>query len=847
MKHFYTIVLKTVCFFLTFLLHITVFAVLSYTQNTFIKGRVTDATTLEPVAFANVYFKTTTIGTTTDFEGYYELKCDAPSDSLTVSFVGYNTLTKAITQGVSQNLNFQLHPSMIGLTEVIIRPGENPAITLLKKVWANKDLHNINGLDAFSYDSYTKTQVYLRRLFKKQAAKDTAAGGIFNNFSVVAEESAMPALPVYMSEVFSKNYSLRFPEREKVIIKAAQTNSLADIETGMLTQLVQKNTTYNFNENFVRILDKNFVSPISTAGQFYYKYYLVDSLYIDGRYCYEIRVVPKRQEELTFSGTIWINDTTYALKRVSVEVGKGANLNFVERIKIQQDLEPSPSSDAWYPHKTRILADAINIFISANIVNTAFKEERHPLSFYDKELEVADTAYSVSKATWESLRPLMPDSIDKETLGHIDNLKTIGRVRFLTALVNMSIKGYVNLGKIEVGPYLLLYKNNPVEGHRFRMGYRTNSALSEKWMSKGFLAYGTKDEKFKYNAQLERFLSRKHWTKIGVQYSEDVENLGAMDEFYSSSAFLSFASSFGGADKLNSIKVGRLWLETDIFRGFTQKIVFKNKYYVPLSPDYYFAYYTNKEKTLTGSDITVSELTLSSTYQPKATFIVDKNERFPVAIRKAPAFTFNYTRGFKDVLGGNFNYHKASLGVKHNILLGSLGAFTYDATLSKCFSPLPYPLLTLFAANESFFRSERTFNLMRYGEFIADASAEVFLTYRQDGFIFDKLPLIKKLRLRSVAGANIAYGSFDEKRNGIYDAQTNPEGILSAHDAKGNPITHFNTLDKNKPYVEVSYGIENIVRVIRVDAIHRLSYLSANQEGEKPPKFGIKVSAVFRF
>ena len=650
-----------------------------------------------------------------------------------------------------------------------------------------------------------------------------------------------------MSETFSDVFYVKFPEREKVVVKASNTNSLADMETGMLTQLIQKSTKYNFNNNFVKILDKNFISPVSAVGLLYYKYYLMDSLYIDSRYCYEIMIIPKRKQDLVFSGTIWINDTTYALKRISVETDKSANLNFVDRIKIQQDYE-AEASGAWFPQRTRILADAINIFISAYVINKQFiSGNARPLSFYDTELFINDTADNVSEEKWDEIRPRELENTDVETVTKIDTLKDIGRVKILTALVNMSIKGFVNLGKIELGPYLLVYKYNEIEGNRFRMGFRTNNGFSERVMTKGFLAYGTNDRKFKFNIQQEIFLSRKYWTKAGVQYSEDVENLGAFDEFYSGSAFLAFASSFGGSDKMNSIKVGRIWFETDLFRGFNQKVVLKNKFYSPLSPDYFFEYYSNDAKTETRSNITASEITFTSHYQPKATFIVDKNERFPVALKKSPAFTLNYTIGIKDFLNSDFQYHKASLVIKQVMHLGGLGVFSYETNLSKCFTPLPYPLLTLFPANESFFRSDRTFNLMKYGEFIADESIELFCTYRQDGFILDKLPLIKKLQLRSVATASLAYGTFNEKHNGTYNPTTNPQGILPEFDSYGNKLTGFKMLDPNKPYVELSYGIENIFKVFRVDAIHRISYLNEDENGEKPTKFGIKISAVFRF
>lgn len=817
-----------------------------FAQKTVVTGRVSDAATMEPLAFANVFFKGTNTGTTTNFEGFFELTTGQSVDSIVVSFIGYEPETVPVVIDSVQVINFQLFPAMTYLKRVVIVPGENPAHRIIRNVWSSKDEINPDRLNAWDQDNYTRTQVYLRRFFDRSYDKDTFSEGLFNSFAITSNENSVPALPVFLGETWSTLHFLRFPQREKVVIRATRTNSLADVETALVVQLIQKSTRYNFHNNHVRILDRNFVSPTSTAGMFYYRYYLIDSLYIDNMYCYEIKVVPKRDEDLVFNGTIWIHDTTFALKRISVEVGRGANLNFVQRIKIQQDLSPS-SGGIWYPVKTRILADAVNIFISSTILSDSFTEGvNHPPGFYNTELEYADNLIT-DDSEFAMLRSYNTDGIDSLTDQNITMLKSSAKAKVLAAIVSMSVKGYLNLGKVEVGPYLLLFSTNEVEGHRFRLGYRTTPSLSDLWLSKGFLAYGTLDKKVKYNIQIERFLSKRYWSRAGVQYSQDVENLGALDEFYNPDAFLSFASSFGGSDKLNSIRLGRLWFETDIFRGFTQKVVFRYKSYMPVSPDYHFAWYGNAAKTDINTIIRVSEITFTSLYQPKATFIVDKHERFPVAIRKSPAFTLNYTIGIKGMLKSDFSYHIASLSVKQSIIPGSFGVIFYNLSVSKCFSQLPYPLLTVFPGNESFFRSDRLFNLMSYGEFIADQSATLFVSYRQDGFILDKIPLIKKLKLRTVATTHIAYGSFDHGKNGIYNEVTNPAGIIAPYDKSGVTVTRFKTLNPGKPYIEVSYGIENIFRIFRLDAIHRLTYLSPEEPFGKPRKFGIKISAAFRF
>lgn len=823
----------------------------SIAQQTVIKGKVSDASTYEPIAFVDVYFKNTSIGCRTGFDGTYEISTTSPLDSLTVRFIGYISITKLIKKGETQIVDFQLTPSAVSLNELVIRPGENPAVALLKKVWAKKNSNNMDKLDACQYERYSITQVYLRKLFgnaRDTTLKTNVQDKPIESFSLETDETNIPATPVYVNEALADVFFIKSPLREKVVVKASSTKSLANVETEMVSQLIQKSILYNFNDNYINILDKNFVSPISTGGLYYYKYYLTDSLYIDGKYCYEIRVKAKRKEDLAFNGYIWINDSTFALKRVSVEIGKEANLNFVQRIKIQQDLTPT-AEGAWVPQKTRIMADAINIFISAYLTNNnIIVNKPKPLTFYNKEIEINDTAYDIAEKSWNQLRHETLTNTDVQALHKIDSLKKRASVIALTAMVNMSIKGFVNLGKIEIGHYLLIYRKNEVEGNRFRLGFRTNSSFSKQWILKGFYAYGTKDKKSKYNAQIEKFISRKSWTKAGIQYSEDIENLGAVDEFYNNSSFLSLASSFGGSDKLNQIKLGRCWVESDIFRGFTQKVIFLNKQIYPLSKDYFFSYYTNPEKTNTSSNITISEITFLSSYQPKATFIIDKNERFPVLLKKAPVFSLSYTIGVKDFLRSNFSYHKASLEIKHNFLLGGLGNFMYDIKLSKVFSSLPYPLLYILAGNESIFRSDRMYNLMNYGEFVADQVAELFCTYHMEGLIFDKIPLLKKLGFRTVASAHLAYCSFDEKKNGAY-SNSNPNGILPEYDLSGNKLTGFNTLSRYKPYIEVSYGIENIFRIFRIDAIHRLTYLKYENMNyqEKPHKFGIKISAAFRF
>ena len=814
--------------------------------QTIVKGKVTDIQTFEPVVFANVVFQGSGIGSVTDFDGSYTLTGKTISDSIIIVIVGYETKTIGIRPDIFQLVNVQLHPSLYALEEITVTPGENPAHILLRNVWKNNASNNIEKLSAYQYENYSRSTVFLRkfsykpddqRLFKPFSKE-------FDEHAVKTGEEGLPALPSYTSESYSDVYFLRSPKREFINIKAVNSEGVAFNNTELVSQLISKQENFYFPDNTVQIINKSFISPLSRYGLLYYKYYITDSLVLDSKYfCYEITVIPKREEDPVFHGTIWIHDTTYALKRISLEIGQKAELNFIKRIKIQQDYEPV-ASGAWFPIKTRFMADAVNIFITnySEKTNIVVDKPVNP-GFYNSELKMNLDAQDVGQDFWKLKRMNSYDRLDSISVHQIDSIKKIGKISVTAKIIEASIKGYYTFGWFEGGPYLLMYNYNDVEGSRFRLGGRTNISFSKKWILEGYLAYGLRDAHFKGSLQAEYFLSKKNWTKVGFQYRDDLETAGSSDEFFAQSSFLTFATTFGGSDKMAHSGLARWWIESDIFKGLSGRIIFTKKTFDPASPDFYFAYYTDNLKSQISNHYSISELSLTARYQPKATYVLDGMRRFPVNFNKAPVFSIEYYRGFKDVLQGSFNYNKFSADLYHNFTLGGMGAFIYDLRFTKILDPLPYPHLITLAGNQSFFRTNRTYNLMNYGEFICDEALEIFLSYHMDGLVLNKIPLIKKLQWRTVVSAHAAFGSLDEKRNGFYNASSNPQGILPVTDANNNPITSFHTLSYEKPYAELSYGIENILRFFRIDLVHRLTYLDYDDAHQ----FAVKISGVFRF
>jgi hypothetical protein len=813
--------------------------------QTTVKGRVTDAGTFEPVIFANVIFKGTFIGVKTDFDGNFTLSGTTGSDSIIISFIGYETRAIGIKHGISQNLDVQLHPALYTLSEVRITPGENPAHILLRKVWEKSDFNSIEKLSAYQYENYSRSTVFLRKFGSKsdEERKFTLFAREFDEYSVNTGDEGIPALPSYITESLSDNYYLKSPKSEFIHIKATNSDGIAFENTDLVAQLVTKQENFYFPDNTVKIVDKSFISPLSRFGLLYYKYYIVDSILLDNKYyCYEIRVIPKRAEDPVFRGSIWINDTTFALKRISVEVDRKAELNFIQRIKIQQDYEPA-GTGAWFPVRTRFMADAENIFVTNfSHITDIVVNQPFDLGFYSSEMKVSSDSREYNQEFWNSNRTNSFDHIDSLAVLQIDSLKNNHKVRVSAKLVEASVKGYYNFGWFEGGPWIMLYNHNTVEGSRFRIGGRTNSGFSKRVILEGYLAYGIRDNKFKGSLQSELFLSREHWSKFGLQYRDDIENTGAIDEFYSGSSFLTFATSFGGSDMMNRSRVMRTWLESDIFRGMTGKLVFTQRKFAPVGNGIYPAWYSDQIKTRISTTFITSELGLILRYQPKAVYVVDGVRRFPVNFNKYPVFSFQYFKGYKDIFGGDYDYEKFIIGVSEHFNMGGLGSFEYDFSFTKIPGQLPWPLLITLAGNESFFRTSRTYNLMNYGEFVLDEALELFASYHMNGIILNKIPLIKSLQWRTVVSGRAAFGSFDVKKNGFFDPINNPGGILFSLPGI-EPPSVFNTISYDKPYAELSYGIENIFRFIRVDLVHRLTYL----ENPDAHRFGVRVSGEFRF
>ncbi len=833
--------LKTVSLITWVIITLVVASISNVTaQQTVVKGRVIDAETGDPVPFVNMVFTGTTIGITTDFDGFYQLKTDLPVDSISASYIGYVTRVKPLQRGKVQNINFQLKQDLVNLQEVVFIAEENPAYEILRNVVRNKDKHDRRNLSAYEYESYNKTEFDVNNLTEKLRSKKVfkKIASVMDSLVQIAGEDGKPVLPLFISESISRFYVKNNPKIQKEYIINTKVSGVG-IDDGSLTSQLIGSTfqQYNFYTNWVNLVNKEFISPIADGWKTYYEYSLEDSLYVGEHYCYKIDFWPKSEQDLAFTGTMWITRDEYALKQLDLSVNKTANLNYIEKIKIQQELVPTDASP-WIAGKTRVVIDIGQLtknspsmvakFYSSNkdfVVNKPY-----PSKFYETMIELDEGARIQPKGYWESNRHDSLTATEKNVYMMIDTLKNIPVVKTFTDVVKTAFTGYLKMGKIDVGPYVRSFANNEVEGIRLGIGARTNIDFSDRWILQAYGAYGFKDEKWKYRLAADYIISRKPWTKVGVETRRDMDQVWLLnDDLENGSIFFAF-SQFGNITRPFNHLENTLKFETQIRNGLTQKVTFKQHDFSPLFPFQYYEDPGNNESAI-GSSFSTSEVTLETRFAKDEIFIQNDNNRISLGTLKWPAFTIKYTHGFKGFLGGDFNYDKLNVNVTQSLKMGFFGVSRYSLSGGYIFSQLPYPLLKAHIGNESPFYTPIAFNLMDFFEFVSDRYASLQYRHSFEGFIMNRIPLMKKLKWRLVANANILYGSLRDENLNV---------ALPDLDENGVEIPAFRTFG-NTPYIELGYGIENIFKIIRVDAFHRLTYLDTPDVR----KFGVKISFQF--
>lgn len=810
----------------------------SQAQNIIIKGKIIDAVSLDPVPFAAISFKNTSIGKNSEFDGTFIFQISKiPADSLIISCIGFTKKSVFIQKdSLNQELKIYLNPNEIALHEIKVYAGENPAYAIIRNAVASKSSHNNKNLEGYDFKSYNKVEVDINNLnpklqklgVTKKINKAVASVG------KLTDEAGKILLPSFISESISHYYHRNNPKVSKEIIEKTNISGVGVTDGSLASQFI--GTTfqqYNFFDNHLNILNKNFPSPIATDWKLTYEYYLSDSTVIDGKFCYQIDFEPHRKQDLAFNGTIWIEKASWAIAQIDATITKDANMNFVERIKIQQELEPF--GQAWFPVKNRILIDVSEIskntpgmllkFTNYNYevnTNKPFNEK-----FFDKSIEIRPDYHEESKDFWLKNRPELFSEQEMMAYSMIDSIKRIPTIKNLSALANIAATGYTPFVKgVELGHLADIMAVNTLEGLRISPGLRTNYAFSKKWVLSGYVGYGFKDQYWKYGGEIKKIFSRNPWTTLSFKCTKDIEQVGLRAEDISVNPLYSSFLRFGTLMRPYMQDERRIQFQREVSKGIISKIGFRTRSFNPL----YDFNYREKPEMADNSPViktfNTSEIVTELKFQRDELAIDSENERLSLGTTSSPTITLGAVIGIKNVMHSNFNYQKFTVKYNHIAGFGFIGNLYYRAEAGLILGTIPYPLLKSHLGNESVFLVLNSFNLMNSFEFISDKYLSVRYFHDFQGLLFNKIPIINNLKLRSFTTGRFLIGDLS-----THNMQMNP--TMAKNGEKS-----FQSL-QGKPYVELGYGISNIFKIFRVEAIHRLTQL------EKPNirKFGVKFSA----
>ncbi len=798
-------------------------------QTTIISGKIYDAGTNEPMPFVNIILLGTQDGTVSDFDGNFTVTSNAKADSIRAQYIGYKTTVLPIKRGVKQTINIPMNKNTLEIPEVVIFAGENPAHILLRKVWAHKPENNKEKLDAFQYETYNKLEFDLNNIsedFQKRKVMKPV-DFIFDAIDST-NPTEKPHLPMFFSETVSDFYYRKDPKTKKEIIKGSKVSGIEDASISQFTGEMYQDV--NIYENNIILFGKHFVSPISNNGLLFYKYYLIDSVIIDGHKCYQVQFKPKRKQELLFIGNMWIADTAFAIKRLEMTITEDANLNYVTAFYVIQDYDDV--SGAWMLSKERVVADfaltkrQMGLYgrkttSYRNIVVNKPREDE----FYTRteNIIVEPGAEKRDSLFWEEARHDTLTKTEQGIYDMVDSVQNLPIYKTWEDIVIVAYSGYKIIGPIEFGPWYKTVSGNQIEGVRFRLGGRTSNSFS-KWVEfSGYAAYGMKDEEFKYNFGFKSFITKKPRQLVGVNYKNDYEILGQSNNAFTSDNLLASIFRRNPLNNMTRVEQYEVWYERDWFTGFNMRLSLVNRNMYPLDDTTYVQIFPDRPSEYKPG-IQTAEVRMNLRFAWDEKYIEGVFSRVSMGTRY-PVIQVQYVAGLKGVLNSDYAYQRLSINLDDRIRINPIGYTNYILEAGKIWGALPYPLMILHPGNETYVYDWASFNMMNYYEFASDQYAMATLIHHFDGFFLNKIPLMRKLKWREVASFRCVFGSVNSSNRNL---------LLF-------PTTLY-TLNRG-PYMEAGAGIENIFKFFRVDCFWRLTYL----DNPRVKPVGVRISLQILF
>ena len=840
---------------------------LSHAQSfTSASGIVKDSITGEPLPFVSVYFDGSTIGAMTDDNGTFTLQNTQGYTKLAAASLGYDTKFIDLKPGKkNDNLEVLLKPTAFEISEVVVKPKrekytrkDNPAVELIKKVIAHKNDNRIEAKPEYQTEVYEKLSLSLDNfnpnLDKNKFLKKFK---FIKNYLDTSEFNGKPILTVSVRENLSDFYYRKSPKAEKTIVRAKRMQGIdktLDDGGGITSNLEEIFKSINIFDNNIPILLNRFVSPLSsTLATTYYHYYIMDTLDVGGDKCVDLAFVPANSESYGFTGRLYITlDGNYAVKKVLLNTPANINLNWVDKLRIEQEFKQMPDS-TW-------VLDQENTFVNFYVVKGTQQLYAHQLRNYDNynfNVQNADSVFGLLGALhvlpeataqpdtfWTHNRPIPLKEKEDALKDLLGQLRKVPAFNAIIKTAEILITGYIptandkKVTKFDFGPMNTTFSANHLEGFRMRVGGMTTANLNPYWFASGYLAYGTNDRKIKYNLKLTHSFTKKEYH----EGENPVNNLSFIQEYdvytpgqdflFTSKDNIFVAWKVGEpVTKMQYIRKSVLQYEKEWLNGLTWKSWIMNQNNEAAGTLQYI------KRDESGNlyhikDFTTSEIGTQLRFAPGERAYNGRSGKESVfnLSKDAPVFKLSHQLGIKGVLGGDYNYNHTEISAEKRIWLSSFGHIDAQIKAGKVWDKVPFPLLILPNTNQSITIQPEAFHMMNALEFVTDQYVSFNATYYLKGWILNRIPGIKWLRLREVLSFNMIYGGLTDKNN-----PTLTPGLFLLPDGT-QPLG-------STPYMECSVGLENIFKILRIDYYRRLTYL----DHPDIKKGGIRIALRFTF
>lgn len=829
-----------------------------------ITGTVTDAATGDTLFYPSASYKGHHIAVSGNASGLYSIERHE-GWVLTISAVGYQPRTFMIKANTPSVLNVKLREDTKTLTEVVVKSSRgkysrknNPAVELMKRVVAAKKKTDLDNHPYYQYNKYQKITLAVNDIkpldidsgffAKKQWLIDQIETSPYTNKLI---------LPVSVDETVSQHIYRKDPKSEKDIITGQNSNGINQlIQTGDILNTAMKDvfTDVDLYDDQIRLLQYPFTSPIGKNAVSFYRYYIEDTVYVDHDLCYHLQFLPNNQQDFGFRGELYVlADSTLHVKRCELTIPKRSDVNFVENLHVTQEFKKLENGewvlsvdDMFVEMKLASFLSKFLVVRTTRLSDYAFDElPKQLFKGKGKERREANSMMR-DEAFWNRYRGVELTKSESSMDAFIHRVEQIKGFKYIIFGAKAFIENFVETGdlnhpsKVDIGPINTMLTKNFIDGLRTRVSAQTTANLNKHWFASGYLARGWRSKKIYYEGNLTYSFNKKDYLprefpKRTLTFTSAYDVMSPSDRFMQTDKDNVFtAFKWAKVDKMMFYNRQQLKFEYEEEWGLKTTIGLKTEaneavgrlFFEPLSaisatnpsmlPTLSVLDDSEVGRYLHNGKIRTTELSIQFNLAPGRTYINTKQRRLPINL-DAPVFTLGHTMGIKGVLGGQYNYNFTEAGVYKRFWMNSWGKVDVKLRAGAQWNKVPYPLLIMPAANLSYIVQEGTFNMINNMEFLNDRYASLDVSWDLNGKIFNRIPLLKKLKWREYLGVKTLWGKLTDKNNPLLEKNAGDHVLMAF--PEGTYV-----MDSKRPYVELVAGIHNIFKILHVEFVHRMNY-----------------------